>query len=56
MHEAMKEKRVVSALEPDEPFHRGKKLRSNHLYHKIVASMEANMGKMVRRQGGSPGC
>ena len=44
MHEATKEKRVVSALQPDEPFDRGKKLRSNHLYHKIVASMEVNMG------------
>ena len=44
MHEAMKEKRNVSALQPDEPFDRGKKLRSNHLYHKIVASMEVNMG------------
>ena len=44
MHEAMKEERVVSALQPDEPFGRGKKLRSNHLYHKIVASIEVNMG------------
>ena len=44
MHEATKEKRVVSALQPDEPFDRGKKLRSNHLYHKIVASIEVNMG------------
>ena len=44
MHEATKEKRVVSALQPDEPFDRGKKLRSNHLYHKIVASMEVDMG------------
>ena len=43
MHETMKEKRVVSALQPDEPFDRGKILRSNHLYHKIVASMEVNM-------------
>ena len=44
MHEATKEKRVVSALQLDEPFDRGKKLRSNHLYHKIVAYMEVDMG------------
>ena len=43
MHEATKEKRVVSALQLDEPFDRGKKLRSNHLYHKIVTSMEDDM-------------
>ena len=43
MHETMKRKRVVCALQPDKPFDRGKKLRSNHLYHKIVASMEVNM-------------
>ena len=35
--------RVVSVLQPDEPFDRGKKLRSTHLYHKIVASMEVDM-------------
>ena len=40
MHEATKEKRVVSALQSDEPFDRGKKLRCNHLYHKIMASTE----------------
>ena len=45
MHETMKEKRVMSALQLDEPFDRGKKLRSNHLYHKIVASMEVDMEK-----------
>ena len=43
MHETMKKIRVVSALQPDEPFDRGKKLRSTHLYHKIVASMEVNV-------------
>ena len=43
MHETTNEKRVVSALQPHEPFDRGKKLRSNHLYHKIVASMEVDM-------------
>ena len=43
MHEPMKKIRVVSVLQPDEPFDRGKKLRSTHLYHKIVASMEINV-------------
>ena len=43
MHETTKKIRVVSALQPDEPFDRGKKLRSTHLYHKIVASMEVNI-------------
>ena len=43
MHETMKEKRVVRALHLDEPFDRGKKLGCNHLYHKIVASMEVDM-------------
>ena len=43
MHETMEKMRVVSALQPDIPFDRGKKLRSTHLYHKIVASMEVDM-------------
>ena len=43
MHETMKNETVVSALHPDEPFDRGKKLRSNHLYHKIVASMKVDL-------------
>ena len=33
----------MSALQPDEPFDRGKELRSTHLYHKIVASMEVEV-------------
>ena len=43
----------MSALQLDEPFDRGKKLRSNHLYHKIVASMEVDMeidGQDTRRE------
>ena len=43
MHETTKKIRVVSVLQLDEPFDRGKKLRSSHLYHKIVASMEVDM-------------
>ena len=33
---------IASALQPDEPIDRGKELRSNHMYHKIVASMEVD--------------
>ena len=33
----------MSVLQPDEPIHRGKELRSTHLYHKIVASMEVEI-------------
>ena len=43
MHETMKKIRVVSALQLDEPFDRDKELRSTHLYHKIVASMEVDV-------------
>ena len=43
MHETTKKIRVVSALQPDEPFDRGKKLRSTYLYDKIVASMEVDV-------------
>ena len=35
--------RIVSALQPDEPIDRGKEVRSTHIYHKIVASMEADV-------------
>ena len=35
--------RIVSALQPDEPIDKGKELRSTHLYHKIVASMEVDV-------------
>ena len=42
MHESTEKKRVVSAWQPDEPFDRGRKLRNNHLYHQIVASMEVD--------------
>ena len=31
---------IVSALQPDEPIDRGKKVKSTHIFHKIVASME----------------
>ena len=34
---------IVSALQPDEPIDRGKEVRSTHLYHKIVASMEVDV-------------
>ena len=34
---------IVSALQPDEPIDRGKKLKSTHIYHKIVASMEVDV-------------
>ena len=30
-------------MQPDEPVDRGKELRSTHLYHKIVASMEVEV-------------
>ena len=43
MHGTTKNIRVVSALQPDKPFDRGKELRSTHLYHKIVASMEVDV-------------
>ena len=33
----------MSVLQPDEPFDRGKEMRSTHLYHKIVASMEVDV-------------
>ena len=32
---------TVSALQPDKPIDRGKEVRNTHIYHKIVASMEA---------------
>ena len=34
---------IVSALQPDEPIDRGKGIRSTHIYHKIVASMEVDV-------------
>ena len=34
---------TASALEPDEPIDRGKEVRSTHIYHKIVASMEVEV-------------
>ena len=34
---------IASALQPDEPIDRGKELRSTHIYHKIVASMEVDI-------------
>ena len=34
---------IVSALQPDEPIDRGKEVRSTHIYHKIVASMEVDI-------------
>ena len=34
---------IVSALLPDEPIDRGKQVRSTHIYHKIVASMEVDI-------------
>ena len=43
MHGTTKKIRIVSALQPDEPIDRGKELRSTHLYHKIVASMEVEV-------------
>ena len=43
MHGTTEEIRIVSALQPDEPIDRGKGLRSTHLYHKIVASMEVDV-------------
>ena len=48
-HGTTKKIRVVSALQPDKPFDRGKVLRSTHLNHKIVASMEVD----VERDGES---
>ena len=33
---------IVSALQPDEPIDRSKEVRSTHIYHKIVASMEVD--------------
>ena len=33
----------MSALQPDKPFDRGKELRSTHLYHKVVASIEVDV-------------
>ena len=43
MHETTKKIRVVSALQSDEPFDRGKELKSTHLNHKIVASIEVDV-------------
>ena len=43
MHEAMMNSSIVSALQPDEPIDRGKKIRSSHMYHKIVASMQVDI-------------
>ena len=43
MHEAMMNSSIVSALQPDEPIDRGKEIRSSHIYHKIVASMEVDI-------------
>ena len=34
---------IVSALQPDEPIDRGKEVRSTHINHKIVASMEVDV-------------
>ena len=34
---------IVSALQADEPIDRGKEVRSTHIYHKIVASMEVDI-------------
>ena len=34
---------IVSALQPDEPIDRGKEVRSTHIYHKIMASMEVDI-------------
>ena len=34
---------IVSVLQPDEPIDRGKEIRSSHIYHKIVASMEIDI-------------
>ena len=35
--------RIVGVLQPEEPIDRGKEVRSTHLYHKIVASMEVDV-------------
>ena len=43
MHEAMINSPIVSALQPDDPIDRGKEVRSSHIYHKIVASMEVDI-------------
>ena len=34
---------IVSALQPDEPIDQGKEVRSTHIYHEIVASMEVDI-------------
>ena len=34
---------IVSALQLDEPIEKGKEIRSSHIYHKIVASMEVDI-------------
>ena len=34
---------IVSALQLDEPIDRGKEIRSSHIYHKTVASMEVDI-------------
>ena len=34
---------TVSVLKPDEPIDRGKEVRSTHIYHEIVASMEVDV-------------
>ena len=43
MPEAMMNSSIVSALQQDEPIDRGKEIRSSHIYHKIVASMEVDI-------------
>ena len=43
MHGITMKTRIVSALQLDEPIDRGKQVRSTHIYHKIVASMEVDV-------------
>ena len=43
MHGTTMRTRTVSALQLDEPIDRGKEVRSTHIYHKIVASMEVDV-------------
>ena len=40
MHGTTMNPSTVSALQLDKPIDRGKEVRSTHIYHKIVASME----------------
>ena len=42
MHGTTMNSSTVSALQPDKPIDRGKEVRSTHIYHKIVASMEVD--------------